>query len=338
MSLIRRHPLPIFILLAASCFLFEYGIAISPRLPAEAGIVEAAIAIDLLVGVPLLGYLLLVRTRRAPLGVVALLFLAVLALANFILPASRQTYLDRVEIIAPLVELTLLTLLALKFRHLRAAYRQERLHHIFAADAVEASLGRVLGLPTVAALLITELSLLTNFFTGWFRRFQPAPGQMAFSYHRRNAYGLMMAAICLLLVVETSLVHLIVRHWSNTAAWILTLASAYTLVWVIGDYHAIRLRPIVLEAERLHLRAGQRWRLSIPYNLIGDIRRPAMADVKRADYVNFAIAGEPALLLELAAPVEAVGLLGRRKQARYIGLTVDDPKAFQTALAERRAA
>lgn len=338
MSLIRRHPLPIFILLAASLFLFEYGIAVSSRLPAEADIVEAAIAIDLLVGIPLLGYLLLVRTRRAPLGVVALLFLAALALANFILPASRQTYLDRVEIIAPLVELTLLALLAIKFRHIRAIYRQERPHHIFATDAVEASLGRVLGVPTVAALLVTELSLLANFFSGWFRNFQPAPGQIAFTYHRRSSYGLMVAAMCLLLVVETALVHLIVRHWSHTAAWILTLASAYTLVWVIGDYHAIRLRPIVLEAERLHLRAGQRWRLSIPYNLIGDIHRATKADAKRTDYVNFSIAGEPALLLELAAPVEAVGLLGRRKQARYLGLTVDDPKAFQTALAERHAA
>lgn len=338
MPLIRRHPLPIFFLLAGSLFFLEYWIAVSPRLPAGAAVVEAAITIDLLVGVPLLGYLLLVRTRRAPLAVVALLFLAALALANFILPASRQTYLDRVEIVAPLVELTLLTLLALKCRHIRAVYRQERPNHIFAADAVEASLGRVLGVPSVAALLITELTLVSNFFTGWFRRFQPAPGQIAFTYHRRSSYGLMVSALCLLLVVETSLVHLIVRHWSNTAAWILTLASAYTLLWVIGDYHAIRLRPIVLEAERLHLRAGQRWRLSIPYSLIGDIRRPTKADAKRADYVNFAVAGEPGLVLELAAPVEAVGLLGRRKQARFIGLTVDDPKAFQTALAQRRDA
>lgn len=336
MTHLRRRPLPLFFFLAAALFVFEYWIAVSPRLPADAGIVEAAITVDLLIGVPLLGYLLLVRTRRASLALVALLFLATLALANFILPPSRQTYLDRVEIIAPLVELTLLALLALKFRRIRAFYRQERPNYIFASDAVEASLGRALGVPTVAALLITELTLVANFFTGWFRSFQPGPGQLAFTYHRRGSYGLMLAAMGLLLVVETFLVHLIVRHWSNTAAWVLTLASLYTLLWVIGDYQAIRLRPIILDSERLHLRAGQRWRLSIPYSLVADLRPPAKIDAQSADYVNFAIAGEPSLLLELTATVEALGLLGRRKQVRCVGLTLDDPKAFQSALAEHR--
>ncbi len=336
MTYLRRHPLPIFLLLAAALFLFEYWVAVSPRLPAGADLINIAIAADLLFGVPLLGYLLLVRTKRAPLPVLALLFLATLALANFILPPSRQTYLNRVEYLAPLVELTLLILLALKFRHIRHYYRQERPNHIFASDAAEASLGRALGIPTVAALLVTELTLLANFFTGWFRRFQPGPGQLAFSYHRRSAYGLMVAAMGLLLVVETFLVHLIVRHWSNTAAWVLTLASLYTLLWVIGDYQAIRLRPIVLDPNRLHLRSGQRWRLSVPYSLVTEVRSPAKADSKREDYVNFAVGGEPGLVLELAEPVQAIGLLGRRKQVRSVGLTLDDPKAFQAALAERR--
>lgn len=337
MSLSRR-PLPIFLLLAAGLVLLEYWIAVSPRLPTEAAVVEAAITVDLLVGIPLLGYLLLVRTRRAPLAAIALIFLAVLALANFILPPARQTYLDRVEIVAPLVELTLLALLALKFRRIRAIYRQERPGHIFATDAVEASLGRVFGAPIIAALLVTELTLISNVFSGWFRRFRPAPGQTAFTYHRRSAYGLIVAALCLLLLVETTLVHLIVSHWSNTAAWILSLSSLYALLWIIGDYHAIRLRPIILDADRLHLRAGQRWRLSIPYGLIREIRQATKADAKKSDYVNFAIAGEPGLILELAEPVEVVGLLGRRKQARYLGLTVDDTKAFQSALAEHRDA
>lgn len=336
MTYLRRHPLPTFLLLAAALFIFEYWVAITPRLPAGADLIGIAIAADLLIGVPLLGYFLLVRTKRAPLPVLALLFLATLALANFILPASRQTYLNRVEYIAPLVELTLLVLLALKFRHIRRYYRQERPNFIFASDAVEASLGRALGIPTVAALLVTELTLLANFFTGWFRRFQPGAGQLAFTYHRRNAYGLMVAALGLLLIVETFLVHLIVRHWSNTAAWVFTLASLYTLLWVIGDYQAIRLRPIILDANRLHLRSGQRWRLSIPYSLVADIRKPVKADAMRADYVNFALAGEPGLVLELAEPVQATGLLGRQKSVGCVGLTLDDPKAFQAALAERR--
>jgi hypothetical protein len=42
---------------------------------------------------------------------------------------------------------------------------------------------------------------------------------------------------------------------------------------------------------------------------------------------------EPTVLLTLRAPAEVRGLLGRRRHADRLALTIDDPKAFIAAVA-----
>jgi len=44
----------------------------------------------------------------------------------------------------------------------------------------------------------------------------------------------------------------------------------------------------------------------------------------------------PTVLITLRAPVEVVGLLGRRKRADRIALTIDDPRAFIAAVTAGR--
>jgi hypothetical protein len=54
-----------------------------------------------------------------------------------------------------------------------------------------------------------------------------------------------LAIVCivaLILLVETTVPHLLLQRWSALAAWIFTGLSLYSLLWLTGDYYAIRSR------------------------------------------------------------------------------------------------
>lgn len=46
--------------------------------------------------------------------------------------------------------------------------------------------------------------------------------------------------------------------------WSLTGISLYTLVWMIGDWRALRLRTSTVTPDSIQLRLGTRWEVEIP--------------------------------------------------------------------------
>lgn len=59
-----------------------------------------------------------------------------------------------------------------------------------------------------------------------------------------------VALLCLSLV-ELTVIHLLVSHWSRTAALVMSLISGVALVTLVGLIKSFRLRPILLEADGL---------------------------------------------------------------------------------------
>lgn len=54
------------------------------------------------------------------------------------------------------------------------------------------------------------------------------------------------------MVIEVIGVHFLIAHfWSPTAAWIFTALDLYALLWIIADYQAVRLSPIVINDHKL---------------------------------------------------------------------------------------
>jgi len=136
----------------------------------------------------------------------------------------------------------------------------------------------------------------------------------------------------LLMIVETIGLHLLIQHWSPLVAWILTGLNIYNVFWIIGDFNALRLHPIVLAGETLHLRSGLRWRATVPVPDIMDVQRPKLNDAKSRDYLSFARAGEAQMVIVLKQPVRISGLFGITRTVSRIGLFVDDPRAFRGEL------
>jgi hypothetical protein len=170
----------------------------------------------------------------------------------------------------------------------------------------------------LAAIVATEIAVVLLVLTGWFRR--PRDGFTM----RSTGWLLFAGVIGFLIVVETAVLHVGLNAWNPTVAWVSTISSAYTLLWLVGDAQAIRLYPVVVTADAVRINIGIRWRVAIPR---GDIVSVTESRSVPDGALSLALM-EPTVLVALRAPIEVRGLLGRRRRADRIALTIDDPKAF----------
>ena len=64
------------------------------------------------------------------------------------------------------------------------------------------------------------------------------------------------------MATEGLAVHVLILKWSALVAWIFTIGTVYGALWLIADYRATVLRPILVSDESILIRAGFRCILS----------------------------------------------------------------------------
>jgi hypothetical protein len=183
-----------------------------------------------------------------------------------------------------------------------------------------------------------ELSLLYYAVLGW--RAKASADATAFSYHVRSGYGGIVFALAAATAAETVAVHLLVAARSPPAAWVLTAASAYGLLWMMGDYQAVRLRPIVAADDALHLRMGLRWTATVEWSDVAALNDARHEPLPRGTpgWLRMTPIGAPRLLLELSRSICVPGPYGITRRVNRIGLTVDDAARFRAEVQRRLAA
>lgn len=329
-------PVPAFLAAAAALGAVALWILGSAGYAARPEVVAPALAVDLVVGLPLLGWLLLVRTGRADAIVLAPLAVVGMLLARWWIPEAHLQ--GSAWALAPVLVLEglLVATLVFRARAVGRAYRDERGRHPYRRDAVRAAVARVLG-ARPAALVTGEAEALVYVVTGW-RRPRPPGSGAAFPGHRRGGYPAILGALLLALAAETAVVHLVVAHYAEPLAWVLTALGIYSGMWLVGDLHAARHNPILLAGDTLHLRAGLRWQADVPLSRVRSLRREAPSGgAHDTGAVNFVLFGSPDLWLELDGPVVVQGPFGIRRRTSVVGVGVDDPQRFAAALEERGA-
>jgi hypothetical protein len=337
MHLARKTSASLFISAVVALCCVELWVVTSPAFPPNSALFAAVITADLLMGIPLLFYGLVVRPYQLSPTTIAPIFLVAFVLARFILPPTDRQYLDTASFLIVLIEVTVLGVLVWKARHIAQHYQQIRPHSIYFSDALERSIRAGIGAHPAIKLFTIEFVLIFLAVFGWFMTYRTVDSRAkVFTYHRKSLYPVVFLVFLLLMIFETIGLHLLIQHWSPLVAWILTTVSIYGLLWVIGEFNALRLLPIVLADETLHLRSGFRWSATIRLTDIVDVQRPKRNDIKSPDYLGFARAAEPQMVLVLKQPVRVLGLFGREKEVSHIGLFLDDVSAFRAALEQRR--
>ena len=327
MTLTRRRALITFVSLSLLLLLLETWIATRVEASPRPGMLAVAISIDIAVGVPLLFYLLLVRRKFLPLSSIVPVCVLTLLAVRLILPSSEQSILRFSEFLIPAIELTVVVFLLIKLRHVIRDVRTAKRNCLYFIDALRIGIRKSIKSDFVAAILASEVSMLYLVFAGWFARFRTShQDASAYSYHGKSSY--LLWALIALVGVETGGVHLVISIWTQTGAWIFTAISAYTLLWLVGHYHASRLQPVIVDDQYIYLRTGLIWRGQLRLNNIAEIRKRMKSDGKADGFVNVSLLGDPDVVIVLRKPDVLEGLFAKKREARVVGVALDDPEAL----------
>ena len=299
--------------------------ALRPLLP-------LAVVGDVLVGIPLLFYFLVVRRYRLSATTVAPVVGTCLALSYWLIPSAQQAPLQALHWLPAGLELVTLAVLAARGRRLvqtfRAAGARETSFLPRARTAVEHALG------PAGKLLVMEIDMLRYALVGWWTRLAPPVHGTAFSSHRESGFPAIITMVGFGLLIETVTVHLLASHWSTMLAGWLLLFDGYALLLLIAHGHAVRLQPTLVTAAEISIRVGFFWLLTVPRAELVTLEILRGDLVPAPETLNLAkpVFAAPNLLLTFAAPVTVTGPYGIRRQARRVALYLDQPQIFAVAV------
>ena len=335
-TLTRRTSLMTFAALSVLLLAVEAWVATFAETNRQPGIMAIAIAADLIVGVPLLYYMLLVRRGFLPPVSIVAVFALTLIAVRVVLPSSQQSLPGFTEFLILAIELSLAVLVLFKLRHIVRDVRIAKQERLYFVDALRAGLRMSLRSDLVTGLLVAEVSMFYFAFAGWFMRFETSNHDASvYSYHQKSSLRVFLGPLVVLALIETGLLHLVIGIWSQAGAWAFTAINVYTLLWLVGHFQATRLQPVIVNDEYIYWRTGLIWRGQTALSNIAEIRKPAASDLEAPGFVNVSLEGKPDVIVVLKETELLESLFGRKKEAGVIGIKLDDPGVFQMDVRNR---
>jgi hypothetical protein len=202
--------------------------------------------------------------------------------------------------------------------------------------AMQSAAGEVLGAGRIAVALGYEAAVLGH-AVGLAPARRAGTDDSVFTHHRDCAYGAVVAAVLLAGTVEIVAVHLLLARWSVAAAWVVSAASLYAGVWVVGDLRACGVRRTTLGGDGATFRVGLRWTVAVPYDAIERVER--IGGERTADAVakplRLTLIGAPGVRVHLRRAVTAHGPYGLRRPAQVLEVGIDDAGTFSQRLTTR---
>jgi hypothetical protein len=105
-----------------------------------------------------------------------------------------------------------------------------------------------------ADVLASELAAIHCALFSWRSRAHLPGDARAFSSHKRSGHGGLVFALLVLTAVEALAIHVLPTRWSPVLAWIITALSLYGALWLLADYRASILRPVLVDSNEVWLR------------------------------------------------------------------------------------
>jgi hypothetical protein len=319
----RTNPYPYLFAGGAALAIIAAVVVRTQAFAAHPDILAWAFTFDMAISLPLLWWLFAVRSGRAGAVTLIPLFLIGVGVAARIIPTAQHSFVDQLRFIA--APLDLLTI-ALVLRRMARIRRTERGGD--RVDRIERACAELFGTGRAARAVAFEIATIDYAFLGWRK---PAPP--GFTVHQRSSWGTIVGVFVFLIAIESVCAHLVIQIWSVKAAWIITALDIYGVLWLLGDYHALRLRPTRIEGNTLHLSYGLRWRAEIPLDAIASVETVRTeSDWKRKGILKMAMLDDPRVIVRFTTPQTAHGLAGLTRTVEAVAILPDDEDGFVAAM------
>ncbi|GIP28893.1 hypothetical protein J23TS9_40230 [Paenibacillus sp. J23TS9] len=294
-----------------------------------------ALLFDFVFVIPLMYWLLIVRKKGG--GMLKVLQAAVpcIILAWIALPASGRSMLTAAPLPLKLA-LTALEVLIIAaearlayilFKRIRGNLRL----HGSMVEALRLGTAEHQTKPSVfSSLIVNDILMVYYLIFSWKRKpVISEPGVTLFSYHRKTGQIVLAAVFTHVIAIEAFGIHLLVRQWSDIAAWILSAADLWLLSLLWADSRASAIQPLEARQEQLRIRYGMRIQADVPYGRITaiDTALEFHPDKEESRHAALPVV-TPNVRIELAEPIMVQTLLFMPRKVKTIYLALDEPSAF----------
>jgi hypothetical protein len=181
--------------------------------------------------------------------------------------------------------------------------------------------------PALVGLAVAEMTVLNMALLRWGGPADVPAKARAFAYHKHLTP--MCATLLILSAIEIAVYHLLVGHWSRTAAIVMFILSDVGFVYLVGLIKSFRFRPVLLTPEGVLVRAGFLVDQFVPLSAIVAVESGFSGeDVRDPATLNAALLAWPNILLRLDRPLHRPSLLKKRGPFDRIAFRLDDPEPF----------
>ena len=292
---------------------------------------STAIMIDILLVAPFLFYFLF-KNSSLPDKYFSIVIIIGISIISYILPANIFHILDYMKIILPIIEIFIIGFLFFKIAKYIKIHQNSSLFKSDFPDILRKILKQKLKNRFVTNILTTEISIFYYFLFGWKSNISTIN---SYTYHKKSGYNSFILIILFVITLETFAVHQFLIEINTTLAWIFFALSIYSFVFLIGDYNAIKCRPVYFDKNFLYIKNGIRWESIIPLKEIINIES-SRNYLKSKSILNLVLSGDSNIKITLKEPNKAVGLYGITKTFSSVILFIDEKDEFLNKIREMK--
>ncbi|MGB0864457.1 MAG: hypothetical protein ACPGXZ_16150 [Saprospiraceae bacterium] len=319
----------LFVGIALSILVAEYFMMQTTVFTERTNTLSLAITLDLVIGIPVLYYFLIIKKTEIPLASILVLYLGMVTLTGFLMP--NNPYIHWFEWSLILTEGLLIGIVVFNFRKIIRIYRAESPKKADFIVNLETAFTAVLG--KASGFLTGEIAIMRYCFY-WKAPIEAFEEHQIFTMHKKSGAVAIYVAFIMATLVEATAVHVLLNEWKPTLAVVLLILSIYSLLYLVGAAVAITKRPILIEGNKIIFRVGVFYYLELDKTQIEKIEPIKKIDETDKTILNTAafLMTSPNFLLHFDAPVTVKGIYGIKKTTQKMAVFVDDKIAFEKAI------
>jgi hypothetical protein len=286
-----------------------------------------AITLDLVFSIPLIHVLLSTRNNTLKYST-ALFFTVGLIVAGFIIPKKNQFLLHEIKVwVVPVIEASSIIFFVIqtkKARSKHAALKKDSEDFYTVLKKVSGEL-----LPAKLATVIS--AEISAFYYGFLNWKKIDYDNKNFSYHKKTGIIPLIGVLIFMILIETSVFHLLLAKWNVKVAWLVSGISVYAALQAFGIARSILKRPIQIINNRLIIPYGILAETAFDINDMASIGRynKQLTDIENLRSLSlFKKLEEPGIILHLTKTHYIDGIYGSRKAFDKLLIHVDEKEVF----------
>lgn len=177
-------------------------------------------------------------------------------------------------------------------------------------------------------------------FASWKRK--PPTGEAFFSLHQKTSMLAFNIMLIHAIVIETIGIHWWLHEKSMILSIVLLILNIYSVIYFIADIQTVRLNPLAVKVNRMHISLGLGKRMEIPFDAIDKIEwfeDAAKCNLKSKGLIEFIARdmeeAKPNCVLHFKEPLKATLFMGMEKKFNMAAIRLDEPERFRDVLEEK---